>query len=81
LTSIDKRFWQYLLEKWYQKWKDYLKEKTIDSVTGKWHYTHKRLRSAYRSLKTNNPTFLLFKNIQNLIFPTQLIHWMDLSVI
>ena len=30
-------------------------ERTVNEITGKSHYTHKRLRSAYRSLKTNLP--------------------------
>lgn len=32
-----------------------LNERTVNAETGKSHYTHKRLRSAYRSLKTNLP--------------------------
>ena len=31
----------------------FLKERTIDNRTGKSHYTHKRLRSAYLSVKRN----------------------------
>jgi hypothetical protein len=30
-----------------------LNERTINTETGKSHYTHKKVRSAYRSLKTN----------------------------
>jgi hypothetical protein len=41
------------LELWYLKWHDFLKEKTINPETGKWFYTHKRIRSAHHSLKTN----------------------------
>lgn len=69
LTSIDKSFWQNLLEKWYQKWSDYLKEKTIDPVTGKGHYTHRRLRSAYRSLKTNTPYLFTYQDYPELNIP------------
>lgn len=32
-----------------------MNERTVNIETGKSHYTHKRLRSAYRSLKTNLP--------------------------
>ena len=35
------------------KMESFLKERTKNLETGKSHYTHKRLRSAYRSLKTN----------------------------
>lgn len=42
------------LELWHTKWESFLNERTINLETGKSHYTHKRLRSAYRSLKTNS---------------------------
>jgi hypothetical protein len=38
------------LHNWHKKWFYFLKERTTDTSTGKWFYTHKRLRSAYRSL-------------------------------
>ena len=41
------------LAEWYVKWRMFLAEKTTNPETGKWSYTHKRLRAAYRSLKTN----------------------------
>jgi hypothetical protein len=40
------------LSNWHKKWSSFLKERTIDPLTGRWFYTHKRLRSAYRSFKT-----------------------------
>ena len=54
-----------MLEKWYQKWKILLKEKTVNPITYKWFYTHKRLRSAYRSLKTNLPYLFTYQEKQN----------------
>lgn len=41
------------LERWQKRWHNFLKEKTINPETGKWFYTHKRIRSANFSLKTN----------------------------
>jgi hypothetical protein len=41
-----------LIEAWSSRWDEFLKEKT-HSETGTWFYTHKRLRSAIRSIKTN----------------------------
>jgi len=38
---------------WEAKWSDFLKERSVEKKTGKKHYTHKRLRSAYLSLKRN----------------------------
>ena len=43
------------LDSWYEKYKDFFNEKTINPDTGRWFFTHKRLRSAYRSLTTNLP--------------------------
>jgi hypothetical protein len=40
---------------WFIKWEDFLNERTISFETGRSYYTHKRLRSAYRSLKSNMP--------------------------
>ena len=53
MTKTDKESFEGGLELWFNKWKSFLNERTINVETGKSHYTHKRLRSAYRSLKTN----------------------------
>ena len=55
LTKIDRETFERELKFWHERWEDFLAEKTINPITDKWHYTHKRLRSAYRSLKTNLP--------------------------
>lgn len=77
LTDIDKESWVFALTSWHEIWKDYLREKTINPNTGKRHYTHKRLRSAYRSLKSNTNYFLPSKIILNCISQKQQTHWMD----
>ena len=69
LTSIDKESWLFALDYWHQKWQEYLKEKTVDPITGKWHYTHKKLRSAYRSLKTHTPYLFTFQDYPELKIP------------
>ena len=43
--------------------------KTYNLKTGKWNYTHKRLRSAYRSLKTNLSYLFTYKNYLELNIP------------
>ncbi len=53
MKMTDKESFEGGLELWFVKWESFLNEKTISFKTGKRHYTHKRLRSAYRSLKTN----------------------------
>lgn len=54
LASTDKESFTGGLNDWYNKWNEFLNERKIDEK-GKKRYIHKKLRSAYRSLKTNLP--------------------------
>lgn len=69
LTEKDRKTFTDKLSGWHEKWKDFLAEKTADSITGKWHYTHKRLRSAYRSLRTNLPYLFTYLDYPELKIP------------
>jgi hypothetical protein len=53
-----------LLNAWYFRWSDFLKEKTIDSQTKKCFYTHKRVRSAYFSLRKNLPYLFTYQRLR-----------------
>ncbi|MCK5537487.1 MAG: hypothetical protein KAI79_11720 [Bacteroidales bacterium] len=53
MTKTDKESFEGALNDWFIKWKYFLNERTVNKETGKSYYTHKRLRSAYRSLNTN----------------------------
>ncbi|MGK0252587.1 MAG: hypothetical protein ACI9OE_000028 [Mariniflexile sp.] len=53
LKNTDKESFEGGLKMWFIKWESFLNERTINIETGKSHFTHKRLRSAYRSLNTN----------------------------
>jgi len=57
------------LDGWYTRWSSFLKERTIDPNTKKWHYTHKRLRSAYRSLRQNLPYLYTYQRYPELDIP------------
>lgn len=57
------------LKDWHEKWADFLKERTIDPMTGRWHYTHRKVRAAYRSLNTNLPYLFTFKQYPELNIP------------
>jgi len=57
------------LNNWFLKWREFLKQKTTDPQTGKWFYTHKRIRSAYRSLITNLPYLYTFQKYPELNMP------------
>ncbi len=64
MKMTDKESFEGGLDLWHTKWKVFLNERTTNLETGKSHYTHKRLRSAYRSLKTNlNWLFTWYDNI------------------
>ena len=69
LTKTDKESFTGWLGDWYQKHQEFLKEKTIDPVTGKWFYTHKRTRSAYFSLKRNLPYLFTYLDYPELNIP------------
>ena len=53
LVSTDKESFIGGLEQWHLKWLDFLNERTVNQETKKSFFTHKKLRSAYNSLKSN----------------------------
>jgi hypothetical protein len=53
LTILTEQNFGILIEGWHERWKDFLKEKTFAIDGKRWNYTHRRMRSAYRSLNTN----------------------------
>lgn len=53
MKETDKESFEGALNDWFLKWEPFLNERTVNEETGRSFYTHKRLRSAYRSLKTN----------------------------
>lgn len=53
MKQTDKESFEGALNEWHLKWEPFLNERSVNEETGKSFYTHKRLRSAYRSLKTN----------------------------
>lgn len=64
------------VDRWYLVHKTYLDERSINVDTGKTWYTHKRLRSAYRNLRTNSDWLftykeyrITYKEYQNLDIP------------
>lgn len=61
LGDITERKFIDILNSWHTKWYNFLKEKTINPDTGKWFYTHRRIRSAYHSLQTNLPYLFIYQ--------------------
>jgi hypothetical protein len=69
LSKTDEASFRYWLILWHEKWKEFLAEKTVDPSTQCWHFTHTRLRSAYRSIETNLPWLFTFEHYHHLNIP------------
>jgi hypothetical protein len=69
LTKLTKSEFVNSLNKWYTNWSDHLNERSKSPSTGKTYYTHKRLRSAYLSLKRHLPYLFVFEDYRELIIP------------
>lgn len=66
LSITDKASFEGLLNEWFDKWKEFLSERSIDKDTNRTWFRHKKLRSAYFSLKRNLPylyTYLEYLDI------------------
>jgi hypothetical protein len=57
------------LKQWHERWQSFLKERTVNPDSKRWHYTHKRLRAAYRSLKNNLPLLFTYQKYPELNIP------------
>ena len=57
------------LNLWHDRWSSFMRERTTDLLTGRWNYTHKRLRSAARSLRTNLPFLFTYERYPELNIP------------
>jgi hypothetical protein len=69
LTTTDKESFEGWLNEWFIKWKDFLSERTINPETKRWNYTHRNLRSAYYSLKTNLKYLFTYQKFNQLGIP------------
>lgn len=72
LTKTDEAAFTKALNEWHIKYGDFIKEKTENvflSGKKKWYYTHKNVRSAYRSLKTNLPNLFTYQKYPELNIP------------
>ena len=67
-VSTEKTFTE-LLSFWQEKWKHFLQERTITSDGKHWQYTHRKIRSAYRSLKNNLSHLFTYQRYPQLKIP------------
>jgi len=66
LTQTAEKNFTKKVDDWYETYQKFLEEKSVSSTTGELHYTHPRIRAAYRSLRTNLPYLFTYKNHKNL---------------
>jgi hypothetical protein len=69
LTKQAKEEFVNALNNWYSQWSNHLNERNQSPKTGKTYYTHKRLRSAYLSLKRHLPYLFIFEEYPDLQIP------------
>ncbi|MCP1659245.1 hypothetical protein J2T37_000160 [Neisseria perflava] len=69
LKSSKKAAFQTALNEWHEQYQNFLNERSYNEETGKSHYTHKRLRSAYLSLKRNMNYLFTFEDYPDLHIP------------
>lgn len=58
-----------LLAEWFQRRQQFLQERSYAPDGRHWQYTHRRLRSAYRSLRTNLPYLFTYQRHPQLKIP------------
>ena len=68
LTRISKSKFKKDFRKWENKWSIFLKEKTFHP-DGSWSYTHRKIRSARKSIKRHLPYFFTYRNYPQLDIP------------
>ena len=69
LCDADEEDFALELEAWREKWHEFLNERTVNPETNKRPFTHRRLRSAHRSLKTYLPYLFTYKRYPELNMP------------
>jgi hypothetical protein len=69
LTRTNKSELINALNTWQAKWESFLNERTVDPETKKSRYTHRRLRSALRSIRTNLPWLFTFQDYPEFTIP------------
>jgi len=69
LPTIAEQTFTNLLAIWHKRWEQFLKERTYTPNSRRFQYTHRRIRSAYRSLKTNTPYLFTYQKYPHLHIP------------
>jgi hypothetical protein len=69
LTISNENNFTQTLNLWYDRWHEFLKERSYSEDGKHWQHTHRRIRSAYRSLRTNLPYLFTYQEFPELKIP------------
>lgn len=70
LKDMPEEEFKSALSAWYERWQEFLNEKSIAPHKKRgWEYTHKRLRAAHRSLKSNLSRLFTYQRYPELNIP------------
>ena len=69
LTENTQAAFEAALKRWYEQYATFLNERSVNEETGRSHYTHKRLRTAYNSLRRHLPWLFTCERFPNLGIP------------
>ena len=69
ISKINEKILENELNKWFAKYEGFINERTYPLGTNRWHYTHRRVRSAYQSLKRNLPFLYTYQKYPELNIP------------
>ena len=69
LPKTDKASFSDAFKSWCSRWHAFLQEKTFNTETGRWYWTHKRLRQARNSVAVHLPFLFTFQKYPELHIP------------
>jgi len=69
-THNDRIFWTKELDQWHKRHKDYLQERTVNEISGRYWYTHKLLRRSYFTIRRALPNMFHYLNNPSIPYST-----------
>ena len=66
ISKSDEQTLTHELDEWFKKYGAFINEKTYPLGTKHWRYTHRRVRSAYNSLRKNLPFLFTYQKYPDL---------------
>ncbi len=67
--SMNEKMFTDALAAWHEKYEAFLTEKTVTPQTGRWQYTHRNIRAAYRTAQHWLPYLFVYKRFPELNIP------------